>query len=238
MKRIAFWTAAICLCFLSAGKVGGEPIPPAKVAEALSSENISVVDKTLKYLGIEQGIIGGFKRFQVLQPSIGRSTPSYIFGLSWVPYKGYILLMDSAGSILGKREVGYLKSVGLRQLEQSGDDAVVAETIFGTGTGFEDDHYYIFKVKKEGLFQAWEAISYKNVYLLGANPNENFEIAASIRFEDLNNDGIDELIYNIYETRYLYNLKTQKLSVARTERSTKVYTLKDNKYVFWKELKE
>lgn len=238
MKGIAFWTAAICLCFLGVGEVEGELIPPTKVVEALSSGDFSVVDNTLKYLGYEQGIGGGFKRFQVLQPSMRRSAPFYIFGLSWIPYKGHIVLMDSAGNILGKREVGYIKSVCLRQLEESGDDVLVVDAIFGTGTGFEEDHYYVFKVRKEGLLQAWEAISYKNVYLLAANPKENFEITASIRFEDLNNDGIDEVIYSIHETRYLYNLKTQKLSVMKTKRSTRAYVLKDDKYVFWKELKE
>lgn len=234
MKKIILSVLLIYLTVIT--NVKGETLLPENIIASLRSDNVTIVDKTLKLLGFEHGMSGGFSRFQVLQPWIEKTNRLFIFGLSWSRYDGYLVLLNSEGSIFGKYRVGYIKSISLRQVKEEGDDVIIVDTIAGTGSGIREDRYYIFTINNGALNKIWEGLSYKHEFPMAASPEGNIKITTSINFEDLDNDNTYELIYTINETKYFYNSKTNELSIIKTVKSSKVYIFKNNKYIFSKNL--
>ena len=201
-----------------------------KIIESLHSEDFSIVDKTLKALGFEQGISGGFERCHVLMPRVSGSSRYYVVGLSWNPINGYILLMDPSGEILARKRVGYITSIGLRQLKASGDDAIVIDSVVGTGTGTQEARFYILNIDKQ-LSEVWEGLSYKYEYPLALAPESNYKISACIRFVARDDDKSYDLIHTLWRTTYSYREDSQTLSVIGTTETTNTYVLRNNKFV-------
>lgn len=209
------------------------------VVDVLNSKNPEKVDSQLKVLGFERGV-AGFSKVQILLPHVsGSNNALCLLAVSWEgPYEGYLALIDSGGKVIGRARVGYVKSICLRALRESGDDVVLVDAIRGTGSGVREDRFNIFTISPKRLGEVWNDLSYYKSFPLGMAPEDNYEILGAMSFEDINNDGIYELIYTAKKIKYLYDIKSKKLSRDGVSKvSTKLFKLADGHYKFWKEIK-
>lgn len=202
------------------------------ISNSLKSGDPATIENICKSLGLPRRSLG-LSKVQVLEPHIAKSpTPSVILAISWEgPIDGYVLLLDPSGKVLGKEQVGSLKSLCLRSLERGGSDVLIVDAIKGTGTGTEEDHFRIFSITDKVFIDVWDRLSYEKSFPMQAAPDQNYEVKASMHFDDINNDGIQEIIYTSKKLQYSFDSRTQKLLPGKVEQLTEVYVLEKGKYV-------
>jgi hypothetical protein len=202
---------------------------------SLRSQDENLVEATCKKLGLERGAIG-LEKVHLLSPSFETTNKSlFIVGLSWEgPNNGYLILMDKDGTVIGKTRVGYIKQLTLISLKKEGDDYVLVDAIKGTGTGVREDHYNILSVTHKGFSKLWDAVSYEMSAPGSFAPDDNYEIKTSVKFEDIDNDNILELIYQKKLVKYQYLPQKDELKAGSTSKRTEIYKLRkiNNKLQF------
>jgi len=202
----------------------------------LKSGDPVIVENSCKRLGLVRGTLG-LSKVQVLHPQLAkRSNSLLIIALSWEsPRDGYLILMDSKADVLAQQRVGYIKSLTLRPLQSEGDDKVVIDVITGTGTGMREDQFLIFSITNVGFSKLWAGLSYKKSFPGQLSPESNYEVKGSLRFDDLNEDGVEEIIHTTKRKRYFYDSNLNKLIPLKSQKRTEVYELKEEKYLFLRE---
>jgi hypothetical protein len=215
-----------CIYLLMGVYAHGETIPAIKIIDSLRSDNPKIVDATIKSLGIEKGVSGGFKKCQVVQPWVGRSNNSFVLALSWDPPDGYIIYLDSSGRIVSKVRSGYIKGIGLHEKDQLRVvDLIIVDGRVGYGSGFIEDRFQIFAIDKEGLNKIWEGISYlEDIYMQGKT------VDGIIGFEPSSNNTYD-LKYDYKVKRYDYNKDTKEFVVEQIETFSNTYTMENDKFI-------
>jgi hypothetical protein len=203
----------------------------------LRSRDTAAVERACQALGIECGLVGPLL-VQVLGPCCPRIDLSiFAIAVSWQgPLNGYVILMDSKGRILDKRGVGYIRSLSLRPLQTEDNDCLIIEAITGTGTGMQVSQFYIFSLEKGKFDEVWNGLSYEKSFPLGVAKNQNYEIKGTLNFDDIDNDGVEEMIYTTKRIQYSFEPETRKLVKLKTETKIKVYKLMNGKYVFLKDI--
>jgi hypothetical protein len=202
------------------------------IIDDLKSTDTSRVEKTCKSLGLERGALG-LSTVRFLEPWYGKSTQTLsIISVSWEgPFDGYLILIDSSEKVLQRLRTGYVKSIELRPLRKDGNDILIVDTIKGTGTGYRQDQLKIIKITRNGFVDIWNGISFEKSFPLQIADDQNYEIKGSINFDDLNNDGVQEMLYTITQTHFFFDPQNHKLSQGKTEKIKKVYRLVNDKYV-------
>jgi hypothetical protein len=208
----------------------GETIPAIRIIDSLRSDKPEIVDATIKSLGIEKGFSGGFKKCQVIQPGVGRSNNLYVLALSWDPPDGYILYLDASGRVLSKVRAGYVKGIGLYEMDQlRAVDLIIVDGRVGYGSGFVEDKFQIFSIDKEGLNKIWDGISYlEDIYMQGKT------VKGIIGFEPSSNNTYD-LKYDYRVKKYNYNKGTKEFVVEKIEAFSNTYTMKNGKFILKEE---
>lgn len=228
----------IFVLVLQSNIANGEKNSIWAIVDSLRSNDPNKIEKACRLLGLERGAVG-LSKIQFLQPSVRRSLPTnYIITICWeARVDGYLMIVDSRGKVLARKSVGFIKSTCLRSLKEGGDDVLVIDAIRGTGTGVREDRFSIVAVSNKGLDVLWEGLSYRQTFLRQLAPDKNHETKCSITFEDIDGDGIDEIIYEIKRIKYSYNSETHRLLPEGEEKTTEVYKLIGGKYEFLKETK-
>ncbi|MFH1148747.1 MAG: hypothetical protein V1736_13740 [Pseudomonadota bacterium] len=198
-----------------------------EVINSFRNPDASVVDKTIKYLGIERGISGGFKKYEVLQPWLGSSKSVFLFGLSWEPPDGYIVMLDDEGKVLSKAKTGYIKSIGLHESDGLDSiDLVVVDATVGYGSGFREDKFQIYSIRGDSLEKIWEGVSYLQDVMF-----QSKTVEGSISFE-IGSDNVDYVLkYDTRTRKYSFNTKTRTWSEHKLEHQSQKYVLEDGKFV-------
>lgn len=225
----------------------GQAVSTWTIFDSLRSPDPDIAEKTLKSLGLDKGALG-LSKVQVLstrnklflQPCCKKLTQDlFVIAISWEgPYDGYLVLMDSSGNVSGKKRVGYVKSFYLHPLQEDSNDVLVVDAIKGTGTGVEEDQFSVFSIISSGFDDRWNGLSYEKSFPLQVAPDQNYEIKGTLTFDDVNSDGIQEIIHTMKRIQYSFDSNTQKLSPTKVDKETKVYKLENGKYVFMKILAE
>lgn len=205
----------------------------------LRSRDTAAVERACKRLGIECGLVGPLL-VQIIGPCCPETNRSiFVIAVSWEgPVNGYIILVDSKGRILDRRRVGYIKSLSLRPLQIEHNDYLIIEAIEGTGTGMQVNRFYIFSMNRGNFDEVWNGLSYEKSFPLAVAENQNYEIKGTLSFEDMDNDGIEEVIYTTKRIQFSFESKTKKLVKLKTTKEIKAYKLINGKYVFFKDIKD
>lgn len=203
-----------------------------EILEGLRSSDSDIVDKTCKSLGLDRGA-SGLSKVQVLFPCCAKSDNSLaVLTISWEgPIEGYIILMGPKGNVIDKYIVGYIKNISLYPLHLEFNDDLIIDAIKGTGTGIRIDQFYIFSIVNQRFKELWSELSYEKSFPLAVAKEKNYEINGTLNFEDVDGDGIKEIIYGTKYTKYIFNARSQKLLPSKSERKVKVYKLTEGKYV-------
>ena len=222
---------SILLISITLHSIESQSASDCSIIDNLSSKEPSIVEKTFQSFTLERGILG-LSGIRFLYPWIIESDKRLLVtAISWEgPYDGYIILIDSVGNVLDKKRVGYIKYVSLRANKIGGNDILVLDAK-SSGTGFEQDHYMIFAISSNRFDNIWNELSYEKSFPLNLAPDQNYEIKSSLDFDDVNNDGIQEILYTMTKLKYSFNTYTKKLSPGKTEKTTKVYKLVNGKYI-------
>ncbi len=224
----------LCISFFMLAAMGRAETA-CTIIDNLRSQDENLVEATCKKLGLEEGALL-LEKVQLLSPSsetVGRSL--FIVGLSWEgPNTGYLILMNKEGNVIDKTRVGFIKKLTLISLKKEGDDFVLVDAIKGTGTGIREDHYNILSIANKGFLKLWDVVSYEMSAPGSVAPDDNYDIKASVEFEDIDNDGILELIYQKKLVKYQYLPKTEQLKTVSTSKKTEIYKLRkiNNKQQF------
>lgn len=233
MRKVFFYL--ILLLIATVNIAHGQIASTWTVIDSLRSTDPKMVERASKSLGLERGALG-LSKVQVLQPCCSKSSSAiFVIALSWEgPIDGYLVLMDSSGKVVEKQRIGYVKSVSLRPLQSEYNDNLIIDAIKGTGSGIRVDWFYIFSLTNIGFHELWNGLSYDKSFPFDMALGQTYEIKGAIDFDDLNDDGIKELIYSKKKIHYSFDPQTQKLSPSKTEKTIEVYKLENGKYVFMK----
>jgi hypothetical protein len=207
------------------------------IISSLRSQDPVIVENSCKRLGLVRGALG-LSKVQVLHPYFTKSSRFlFIIALSWEgPRDGYLILMDLKGNLLAQQKVGYIKSVSLRPLQIDGDDNLVVDVIRGMGTGVREDQFIILSITNFGFRNLWVGLSYEKSFPGQLSQHNNYELKGFLRFDDLNNDGLQEVIYSAKRIEYTFDSLTKKLIPFKIKERTEVYGLKEGKYLFLREM--
>jgi hypothetical protein len=233
MKRLILFSVAMFV--IQFGNARGDEVSLWTIVNSLRSGDAERIEKSCKLLSLEPRAIG-LKKVQLVQPSFGKSLQTdYVVSISWEgPYDGYLVVVDKDARVLGTKSVGYVKSICLRPLRQGDHDVLVIDAIRGVGTGIRQDQFGVLAITEKGFDVLWEGLSYERSFPYQAAPDENYEIKCALTFEDIDKDGVDEILYHVKTVRYSYDSRTHELSRKREENETKVYKLVEGKYVLLK----
>jgi len=222
-----FKSCLIVLLFVTfATNARSEVSAVTHILTSLGSSKETVVDKTIKSLGIERGIRGGFEKFQVLQPS--QDSNLYIIALSWNPPDGYLLLLNSEGRVLSKMKTGLIKSISLSELTRGErGDLIVIDCITDYGSSYNKDMYRIYSIKGDELHMIWEGISsLSDIYV------QNNEITGLLKL--ISSGDSTYLHYYFTTKRYAYDKMKNKWSIDDTGADTEDYIYNNGHFISFK----
>lgn len=208
------------------------------IIDNLRSKNEDLVDATCKKLGLERGSIILVK-VELISPHIKTATESFfIIGISWAgPNDGYLILMNKDGNILHKKRVGRINQLTLKQLQVGGDDFLLVDSNYRSGTGTKLDQYNIFSINNQGFLKVWDGVSNERESPGLLAPEDNFDIKALVGFEDIDNDGNLELLYYKRIVKYRFNEEKNKFIAEPASQKTEIYKLKKgdtHRYIYEK----
>jgi len=180
-----------------------------------------IIDSTIKSLGIEKGIGGGFKKCQILQPWLPESKDIYILALSWDPPDGYILFIDESSKVISKFKTGYVISLMLQEKDDlASPDLLIVNGTTAYGSGYRKNMFKIFSISKNGLNIIWEGISYLNdIYVEGK------KIYGEIAFDRNPDHGTYKLKYDTITENYSYNEETKTFVIIEKETKTNLINI-------------
>lgn len=204
------------------------------IIDELQKKDSFVVEKLCKTLGFKRGALGLSDIKGMLLSPNGANFYLQVLSVCWEgPTDGYLVLIDSKGNVLDKMDIGYIKSLSLRPLLKEHTDNLIVETIAGSGTGIRKDNIEVFCVNKGRFVLIWSGLGYEKSFPRGMAPNDNYEIFGNIYFSDLNNDGIEEMIYLKKIIEYYYDSDKKELMPSKTKEEKELYEWKDDigKYV-------
>jgi hypothetical protein len=224
--KIQILTVLALAFILSAHVAVGLPVNSInQLLDGLKSDDPKMVDKTIKDLGIEQGISGGFSKYEILRPWINKND-RYILILSWDPPAGYLLLLDQHGRVLSKVKSGRIKSACLREIDNKHEDILVIESNVGFGSGYGKDTYQIYAVRQDNLTKLWEDIAHlDDVYM------QNKIIDGNIAFVPSSDHAADNLIYSFTEKKFMYDKQKKDWVEESKETFKKIYRFENDKFV-------
>lgn len=213
----------------------GQAIPVEKIIENLKSEDVQLVEDTCKMLQVPRGALG-LSNTQLLHLALPKfEMPFYILAISWEgPLDGYLILINSDGRPIKQQRVGYIKKILFISLSDKGNkDVCVVDAITGTGTGVRLDELHIITVDNLNFRNLWIGVSYERSFPLLVAPNDNYEIEGTLNFDDINHDGVKELIYNTKQIHYSYDPESEQLAPVKTEDKTEIYKLVGEKFLLY-----
>ncbi len=238
MAKKTILIGILCISFFILAATGhGETV--CTIINNLKNQDDDLVEATCKKLGLERGVIG-LEKVQLLSPCFeiaGRSL--FIVGLSWEgPIDGYLILLDKDGNVIDKSRVGYIGQLSLAQLKQEDlDDFLLVDAIKGTGAGMRVDQYTIIAITNKGFLKLWEGLSYERSAPGLSASDDNYEMNASVTFEDIDKDGNLELLYHKKIVKYRYLREKKRFKAEPSYQKTEIYKLKKTskqEYIFEK----
>lgn len=227
MTKKSILIGFLCISFFLLAAIGRAETA-CTIIDNLRSQDENLVEATCKKLGLDRGVIGLVK-VQLISPSSETASKSFfIIGISWEgPNDGYLIPMNKDGNVINKTSVGYIKQLSLVQLQKGNvEDLLLIDAIKGTGTGMREDHYNILSIANKGFLKLWDVVSYEVSAPGSVAPDDNYEITTSVAFEDIDNDGILELIYQKKLVKYRYLPEKDQFKAEPASTRTKIYKLR------------
>jgi len=220
----------VCILFISIFMLAatGRTESVFTIIDNLRSQDDDLVEATCKKLGLDRGAIL-LAKVQLLSPNVESTSRSlFIIGISWEgPSDGCLIIMDKDGNIIDKKDLGYIKQLSLIQLMKADvNDFLLVDSIQGTGTGMELDQYTVLSITNKGFLKLWNGTSYEKSVPGVVAPEANYVIKAFVTFEDIDDDGTLELIYQKKIVKYRYLPKTKQFKAEPTIKGTEIFKLK------------